>query len=116
MKTVDEISSQTDVPVVVVDQDGAVTYINEKFSSIFGWSREELVGQALSCIIPKALRDAHQLGFSRFIATGKPRLLNQPLKLRTLAKDGRECDTEHFIVAERWDGRWTFAATIRLLG
>ncbi|MBI3289522.1 MAG: PAS domain S-box protein [Elusimicrobia bacterium] len=99
--------------VVYADHEGRITDVNPAFTKFFGWSREEIVGKPLSAIIPKNLRDAHQLGFSRFLTTNAPTLLNQPLSLKALAKDGRVFAAEHLIVAEKKADRWSFAARIR---
>lgn len=112
MKTVEEMKKEKGLPVVIADQQGLITYVNKPFQEVFGWSADEIVGRALSTIIPKNLHDAHNLGFSRFITSGKPTLLNQTLKLKAVSKDGRVFDAEHFIVAEKQKERWLFAATI----
>lgn len=110
--TIEELKRQTDKAVVCADHDGRITDVNAAFTRLFGWSREEVLGKPLTVIIPKNLRDAHQLGFSRFLTTNAPTLLNQPLSLKALAKNGSVFDAEHLIVAERLEGRWFFAASI----
>lgn len=115
MTTVEEIKNRRDVPVILANHQGFITYINEPFSKVFGWDAQEIIGQTLSIIIPPGLHDAHQLGFSRFLATNKPTLLNQPLRLKAVKKDGTEFEAEHFIIAEQYQGQWIFAATIRPL-
>ena len=35
MDTIDEMKEVTDIPVVVADQDGIITYVNEKFNEGF---------------------------------------------------------------------------------
>lgn len=111
--TIAELRRQTNEACICSDHEGTVTDVNSAFTALFGWRREEIIGQPLTTIIPVNLRDAHQLGFSRFLTTGKPTLLNQPLSLKALAKDGRVFDAEHLIVAEYSEGRWAFAARIR---
>lgn len=115
MKTIEDVRQTTGVPAVIADHEGLITEVNERFADVFGWSRKEIVGKPLTALIPKDLHDAHNLGFSRFLTTRKPTLLNQPLKLKAVAKDGRVFDAEHFIVAELSSDRWTFGATIRPL-
>ena len=116
MRTIDEARCVTDLPVIFANHHGIIIDVNELFEAVFGWERKEIIGRTLAAIIPESLHDAHHLGFSRFLATGIPSLLNQPLALRAVTKDGREFDAEHYIIAEESNGEWTFAATIRPLG
>jgi PAS domain S-box-containing protein len=83
------------------------------FEKTWGWKKEELVGQTLTTIIPANLKDAHHMGFSRFLLTGKPTILNQALELVMVLADGEEVLAEHFIIAEKIDNKWAFGATIR---
>ncbi len=115
MQTIEELKRESDVPIVVADHHGLITHVNEPFERVFGWPANEIIGRSLATIIPARLHDAHQLGFSRFLTTGRPTLLNQPLKLGAVAKDGREFDAEHTIIAEQQQGRWMFGARIRPL-
>ena len=100
---------------MIADQQGLITYVNGRFEAAFGWNADEIIDKPLTTIIPQNLHDSHHLGFSRFLATGNPTILNQPLKLKTVAKDGREFDAEHRIIAEQQKGKWVFGATIRPL-
>lgn len=113
--TIDELKRITDLPVVIADQEGVITYVNARFEHVFGWTRSQIAGKLLTVLIPSNLHDAHHLGFSRFLTTGKPTLLNQPLTLKAVTKDKRIFDAEHIIVAEQRDGHWVFGATIRPL-
>ena len=115
MRTIEEIQRETGVPGVIADHQGIITHVNERFEAVFGWQAREIIGKPLATIIPSNLHDAHHLGFSRFLTTGKPTLLNQPLKLRAITKAGREFDAEHVITAEQRQGQWVFGATIRPL-
>ena len=116
MKTVNEMVQEAEVPALMVNREGLISVVNKHFEKVFGWSSQEIVGRPLTTIIPKDLRDAHQLGFSRFLRTEKPTLLNQPLKLKAVTKEGRQFEAEHFITAEQLEDGWVFGATIRPLG
>lgn len=48
----------------------------------------------------------HHVGFSRFLNSGRPTILGQPLELKALAKDGREFAARHVIIAEKVAGQW----------
>lgn len=114
MITIEELREQP-LPFVLADQEGLIVEINGHFQQEYGWRPEELVGESLSKILPDAFRDAHHLGFSRFQITHQSQIINHPLRLKTVCSDGREVESEHFIVAHQSGGSWVFAATLRPL-
>ena len=115
MLTIDALKAETAVPVIIVDHEGTIVHINQVFEKTWGWKKEVLVGQTLATIIPENLKDAHQMGFSRFLLTGKPTILNQGLELAIVMANGEEAVAEHHIIAEKINGNWIFGATIRPL-
>ncbi|WP_421903661.1 PAS domain S-box protein [Maridesulfovibrio sp.] len=110
--TFEELITITDKPVIAADINGIITMINTAFSKDFGWQAEELVGKPLTIIIPSALRDAHQLGFSAYISTGKASLLGQHLDLEIENSDGSLSLADHYILSGEIDGKKSFAASI----
>jgi PAS domain S-box-containing protein len=114
MVTIEELRQKV-LPFVVADQDGMIVEINDLLESTYGWTFDDLKGQSLSTILPPSYQDAHHLGFSRFKIIGESQVLNHPLELMTICKDGRAINSEHFIVAERLGESWVFAATLRPL-
>ena len=115
MKSVDDMLKEQAVPVIVLDKEGVITFVNEAFEKEYGWKKSELLKASVYVIIPTALRQAHNIGFSRFLSTETPTLLEKPLRLPILCKDGQQRDAEHVIVADKQEGAWRFAATIRPL-
>lgn len=112
--SVDEILALKDIPAIGASEEGFVTYINEAFTKTYGWTKKDLYGSSLTKIMPAKFREAHQFGFSRFLATEKPRVAGQPLPLEVEFKDGTVKLAEHFILADKKDNEWHFAATITL--
>lgn len=108
-----EILSNKIDPVVMVDQDGIIQDINAAFEDAYGWTREKLIGKMLTEIIPEGLRNAHNMGFSRFLTTEKATVLEQPLDLHIVSGDGGERPARHFITAFKENGRWVFATSIQ---
>lgn len=114
MITLADIEKEERLPAILADDAGIVLSVNDRFEAAFGWTRKQIEGQPLTTIMPGALRDAHNLGFARFLTTELPTLLNQKLHLKVIAKDGRVFDATHYIVGEKRSGRWVFGATIDL--
>lgn len=115
MVTFEKLMSEKEVPVIIADHQGIITHLNDAFTEAFEWQADDLIGELITTIIPPALQDAHHLGFSRFLTTGEPTLLNQPLDLEIVTAGGRVVKAQHFIVAEKTDGRWVFGARIILV-
>ena len=84
METIENLKQQKELPVIITDDQGIVIYVNDVFERVFGWSQSEIAGQALTVILPAYFQDAHNLGFSRFSATGFSTILNHPLLLKAI--------------------------------
>lgn len=115
MSGIARLMSESEIPVVIADHRGTITHINESFGKAFLWKAEDLIGKALEVLIPLNLRDAHQMGFSRFYVTGSGTLLDQALELKIVTGDGKEMLAEHTISAEQINGEWVLGARIRPL-
>jgi hypothetical protein len=88
--------------------------VNPFFEKTFGWSAKELVGKPVGMIMPAHMRNAHSVGFARFLTTETSVLLGKPLPLSVLFKNGRVEMADHYILGEKMaDGRWQFAAIIQ---
>lgn len=114
MLTIDDLKSEKDVPVILVDHRGIIVYINACFEDTFQWREDDIIGKTLTKIIPGKLKDSHNMGFSRYLVTGIPTLLNQPLNLEILNREGKSIQAEHFIISEKIGDRRVFGATIRV--
>lgn len=113
--TIAELKKEIDTPVMIANHEGFITYVNQQFESVFGWSQDEIIGQLLTTILPKSFQDSHNLAFSRFQATERANVLNHPLQLKAVTKDHQEIMTEHYIIAEKLEGEWFFGAMLRPL-
>lgn len=114
MKTIEDLRKEP-LPFILADHQGMIEEVNDHFQQVYGWSQKDLAGQSLSMILPAVFRDAHHLGFSRFQITHESQILNHPLQLKTMCRDGRAIESEHFIIAQKYGDRWLFAATLRPL-
>jgi PAS domain S-box-containing protein len=81
--------------VITIDTAGLITDWNIQAETIFGWSRQEIVGRSLSdTIIPVQYREAHQRGLKHFLATGEGPLLHKRIEITALHRDGHEFPIE----------------------
>lgn len=113
--TFDEILDEQEFPAVAANEEGSIFFVNDRFLDAYGWLRDDLAGKPLNKIVPPYMRDAHNLGFSSFLATGKRRIMDKEISLPVLCKDGSIRHSMHLITAKKVDERWQFAARIKPL-
>lgn len=100
--------------VVTMDAGGTITSWNEQAAIVFGWSREEAVGQRMSeLIIPGQDRAAHERGLRHFLATGDGPLLRKRIEVTAMRRNGPEFPVELQVVPMRLGQDWVFSAFIR---
>lgn len=81
--------------VLVIDEAGIIIDWNTRAETMFGWSREQALGQALAeMIIPPRCREAHRHGVQRFLASGERTIIGQLLEMSALRRDGSEFPIE----------------------
>jgi PAS domain S-box-containing protein len=83
--------ADTSTPAFVMDGNGIVVEWGAQAEATFGWSRDQAVGRRLSeLVIPERHRASHEAGLKRFLTAGRGALLDRPLELAMLHRDGRE--------------------------
>jgi diguanylate cyclase (GGDEF)-like protein/PAS domain S-box-containing protein len=106
--------SATDA-IVAADQSGSMVSWNRGAERIFGYTEPEVVGKALSMLMPERFRSMHDAGIKRVVDGGvaASRLIGSTVEVMGLRKDGREFPLELSLAT--WDtpnGRF-FSGIIR---
>ena len=100
--------------LVTIDATGVVTDWNGQAVAIFGWSRDEALGQRLAeLIIPARDREAHERGLRHFLASGETHILNRRIEVLGLHRSGHEFPVELAISPVRIGDTIFFSAFIR---
>lgn len=89
--------------VLFSDREGVIRLWNLGAEKLFGFSREEAIGQSLDIIIPDKLRERHWDGYYRVMGSGETRYATELLTAPALCKDGRRLSTEFSMVLVRDD-------------
>ncbi|MBX9824030.1 MAG: PAS domain S-box protein [Xanthobacteraceae bacterium] len=88
--------------ILLADRNGVIRFWNAGAVRIFGFAREEAVGQSLDLIIPERLRARHWQGYEHVMAAGSTRYgSGSLLSVPALTKDGRQISVEFTIVVLR---------------
>jgi PAS domain S-box-containing protein len=80
--------------ILQVDSRGAIVIANRTAETIFGYSREELLGKGIDLFVPEAHRASHAGHRKSFASAGISRPMGQGLDLRARRKNGTEFPVE----------------------
>ena len=84
--------------IVFADPDGIIRLWNSGAEAIFGYSKEEAIGETLDLIVPEKLREKHWEGYSRVMETGVTRYGSDLLAVPALKSDNSRLSVEFTIV------------------
>lgn len=80
--------------MVVVGQDGRIELVNRQAEMLFGYSRDELIGQPVEVLIPERYRGRHPEHRSRYFADPRARPMGAGVDLCAVRKNGTEFPAE----------------------
>ncbi|MEY2525265.1 MAG: hypothetical protein QOE73_36 [Verrucomicrobiota bacterium] len=100
--------------IITMNAEGRVLEFNPAAERVFGFARNEAVGQQLAeLIIPPALRERHRQGLARYLKTGEGPVLGRRIEINALRRDGSEILVELAITALKIKGAAVFTAYLR---
>jgi PAS domain S-box-containing protein len=80
--------------MVIVDQQGQISLINSQTEQLFGYARDELLGQPVEILVPAMLRQRHTAYRSKYLGDPHRRPMGVGLALSGRRKDGTEFPVE----------------------
>ncbi len=100
--------------VITIDRDDRIIGWSGAAEAIFGWGRDEAIGQELAdTIIPMQYRDGHRQGLARLLRTGEGKLTNRRIEIIGLRRNGEEFPVELAIAYLRSGDQPIFSAFVR---
>ena len=82
------LSESTPDAIIITDQDGRIIMVNAQTETVFGYAREEILGEPIDKLVPDAARGGH-VGHRAALAAG-PLMCSEKMDIRGLRKDGGE--------------------------
>jgi protein-histidine pros-kinase len=80
--------------MVIVDKTGTIVLINSQTEKLFGYPREELLGQPIEVLVPPRFRSQHPGHRHNYFAEPRPRSMGEGRELYGLKKNGDEFPVE----------------------
>ncbi len=74
--------------VIMINERGAVVFINERIINLTGYEKDEIVGKYLSLIIPEQFSAVHQQHINKYFQSPKKRSMGTGFNLLARCKDG----------------------------
>ena len=99
--------------LLIADTTGKIVQINAQLEKLFGYRKEELVGESLEILMPQRFRALHRRHVSNYLANPRFRPLGTGLELFGLRKDGTEFPVDISLNYTMTDDVFLAMATIR---
>ncbi len=100
--------------VILIDDDGLVTFWNDAATRMFGYTKEEITGKYLHFfVIPDRHIDTFMRGFKTFRLTGEGRVIGRVYEMEAKKKGGTEFPVELSLAALKLKGKWNSIGIVR---
>jgi PAS domain S-box-containing protein len=99
--------------IFLIDEDSHVLFATGAAEKIFGYSREEILGNKLTMLMPEHLRHVHEASLKRYVETGERRVVWNSVHLNGLHKSGWEIPLEVSFGEYTKQGRRFFTGFVR---
>ncbi|GAB2822052.1 hypothetical protein GCM10027200_21860 [Lentzea nigeriaca] len=80
--------------MLIVDEHGTIVLVNEQTERLFGYRRDDLVGQSIELLIPARRRERHVGHRQRYLKDPVHRRMGTGIELAGLRQDGSEIPVE----------------------
>ena len=90
--------------VIFADREGIIRLWNRGAEEMFGFPAVEALGQSLDLIIPENLRDRHNRGYQKAMASGSSKYTRDLLAVPARRRDGTRISVEFTVVLVRGEG------------
>lgn len=106
--TAERFADATNLSLISIGSSGYIEFVNPSACALFGYDRDEMLGQPITIIIPERMRGAHSAGLARVAGGAKPNLGGKTVEVSAIRKDGTEFPIE--ITLSIWEGEDGFCA------
>ena len=100
--------------IICIDESQKITFFNHGAEAIFGYPRDEIIGQRVEMLIPDRFRGNHEAQVREFGRSGvKARRMGERREIAALRKNGEEFPAEAAIAQLNHDNLTVYAVVLR---
>jgi PAS domain S-box-containing protein len=99
--------------MVIVDAEGRITLVNRRTEELFGYQREELLGQAVEVLVPERFHPRHREHRNGYLAEPGVRPMGAGVQLNARRRDGSEFPVEISLSPLQTDRGTLVSAAVR---
>jgi two-component system cell cycle sensor histidine kinase/response regulator CckA len=99
--------------MVIAGKDGRIVLVNTQTEKLFGYRREELLGQPVEVLVPERFWNHHQSHRRNYMVNPQARAMGTGSELYGLKKDGTEFPVEISLSPQQTDEGILVSSTIR---
>ncbi len=100
--------------IVILDNQGNISFWNRSAENIFGYKREEVLGKNLhKVIVPENFHESAYEGLKKFQGTGQGPVIGKTLELSAVKKGGKEFPVEISVSSVKIRGAWNAIGVAR---
>jgi PAS domain S-box-containing protein len=99
--------------IVTIDSDGNIESVNDATLEIFGYSREELIGQNVNMLMASPYREQHDEYIRRYQRTGQARIIGTGREVTGMRKNGEVFSLDLEVTEARFNGHVIYTGILR---
>jgi two-component system sensor kinase FixL len=99
--------------IVVIDTDGVVERFNTAAENMFGYSKDEMIGNNVDILMPGPDHEQHDNYIQRYLSTGIGKIIGKGREVKAQRKDGSFFPVHLAIGEVGWSGSIRFVAMLR---
>lgn len=80
--------------IIIINQNGIILDINTSTCNIFGYNKDEIIGQNINILMPEPHKSNHGTYIEKYLNTGIPNVINSVRGLIAVKKDGSKIPIE----------------------